>query len=147
SRPGSTSCPTCSGTTATACAARCSSARCAPGSAPTSRCGSSCASSRPARSRRSRSTAWSSAVRASFDSRETARVSRFARDDEVAAWREDGWVVLEGLIDTDLIDAALDDLHRIFPRPEEFHADPARYTPPGRSDEDLRRGYPPTPES
>jgi hypothetical protein len=86
-------------------------------------------------------------VRASFDSRETARVSRFARDDEVTAWRDDGWVVLQGLIDTGEIDAALDDLHRIFPRAEEFHADPARYTPPGRSDEDLRRGYPAMPES
>ncbi|MDQ1511683.1 MAG: hypothetical protein QOG50_3527, partial [Actinomycetota bacterium] len=25
---------------------------------------------------------------------------RNASDDEVAAWREDGWVLLEGLVDT-----------------------------------------------
>jgi hypothetical protein len=72
-------------------------------------------------------------------------MSRFAREDEVAAWRDDGWVVLEGLIGADEIDAALEDLHRVFARAEEFHADPARYTPPGRSDAELRRNYPALP--
>jgi Phytanoyl-CoA dioxygenase (PhyH) len=71
---------------------------------------------------------------------------RFARDDEVAAWRDDGWVVLEGLVGTDAIDAAMDDVWRLLPRPERFHADPARYTPPGKETAQLRRGYPEMPE-
>ena len=70
---------------------------------------------------------------------------RFARDDEVAAWREDGWVLLEGLVDADEIDAAAEDLRYVFPLPEKFHADPERYRPPGRTDADLRRGYPEMP--
>jgi len=71
---------------------------------------------------------------------------RLARDDEVEQWQRDGWVVVEGLIDTADVDAALEDVFLVFPRPEKYHADPARYTPPGRSDEDLRKGYPPLPE-
>lgn len=51
-----------------------------------------------------------------------------ARDDEVAAWREDGWVLLDGLIDTDEIDAATDDLWIYFPKPHKFHEDPAGWT-------------------
>ena len=50
--------------------------------------------------------------------------ARFARDDEVAAWSDDGWVLLEGLIGTDEIDAAVGDLRDVFPTPEEYHADP-----------------------
>jgi hypothetical protein len=50
---------------------------------------------------------------------------RWARDDEVAAWREHGWTLLDGLIGTDEIDEALADLHRIFPTADEYHADPA----------------------
>ena len=71
---------------------------------------------------------------------------RLARDDEVAAWRDDGWVLIDGLVGTDTIDAALDDVWKLFPRPERFHADPARYIPPGKQTAQLRRGYPELPE-
>jgi len=71
--------------------------------------------------------------------------ARIARDDEVAAWREDGWVLLSGLIDAATIDAAAVDLAHMFPDPEKFHADPARHRPAGRSTEELRRGYPELP--
>jgi hypothetical protein len=50
--------------------------------------------------------------------------ARFARDDEVTAWREDGWVLLDGLVGTDEIDAATVDLREVFPTPEQYHADP-----------------------
>jgi hypothetical protein len=70
---------------------------------------------------------------------------RTARDDEVAAWREDGWVLLDGLIDPDEIDRAAADLQYVFPEPEKFFSDPAKYRPPGRSDAELRRGYPEMP--
>jgi hypothetical protein len=50
--------------------------------------------------------------------------SRLARDDEVDAWREDGWVVLEGLIGAGETDAAAADLAGLFPTPEQYHADP-----------------------
>ena len=49
---------------------------------------------------------------------------RRARDDEVAAWRDDGWVVIEGLVDTDEVDEARADLHLLFARPERYHANP-----------------------
>jgi hypothetical protein len=49
---------------------------------------------------------------------------RLARDDEVAAWQRDGWVLLEGLIATDEIDAAAADLAHVFPSAEAYHADP-----------------------
>jgi len=51
--------------------------------------------------------------------------SRLARDDEVATWREDGWVLLEGLIAADEIDAAVADLELVFPSAAEYHRDPA----------------------
>jgi len=70
---------------------------------------------------------------------------RRARDDEVAAWREDGWVLLEGLVDAAEIDSAARDLRYVFPKPEDFFADPVAHRPPGRSDEELRRGYPEMP--
>lgn len=54
--------------------------------------------------------------------------SRFARDDEVAAWSDDGWVLLEGLIDTDAVDAAAVDLLEVFPTPADYHADPEGVT-------------------
>jgi hypothetical protein len=60
---------------------------------------------------------------------------RRARDDEVARWREHGWVLLEGLVPTQEIDAALDDLYLQFPRPEAYHADPEGET-------ERRRGRP-----
>ncbi|HZQ56783.1 MAG TPA: hypothetical protein VFA84_02035 [Acidimicrobiales bacterium] len=65
---------------------------------------------------------------------------RFAGDAEVAQWRENGWALLDGLIGTDEIDAALADLALIFPSAEEYHADPAgtvrhwRGVPPTRGD-------------
>ena len=49
---------------------------------------------------------------------------RQATDDEVKRWQEDGWVLLEGLVGTDEIDAALEDLHIVFPTAEQYHADP-----------------------
>jgi len=51
-------------------------------------------------------------------------ISRVATDDEVATWREEGWVLVEGLIGTDEIDAAADDLGLLFPTVEEYFADP-----------------------
>jgi hypothetical protein len=50
--------------------------------------------------------------------------SRLARDDEVATWNDDGWILLDSLIGTDEIDAAAVDLLEIFPTPAEYHADP-----------------------
>ena len=50
--------------------------------------------------------------------------SRLARDDEVATWREDGWVLVDCLIGTDEIDVAASDLSGLFPAPDEYHADP-----------------------
>ena len=50
--------------------------------------------------------------------------SRHATDGEIEAWRQDGWVLLEGLVGTDEIDAVLDDLHEIYPTNEEYHLDP-----------------------
>ncbi len=67
---------------------------------------------------------------------------RIARDDEVAAWKHNGWVVLEGLVSPDDIDAAAVDLKYAFPSAEKFHADPEANWPPGRSTAELRRGYP-----
>jgi len=49
---------------------------------------------------------------------------RLARDDEVARWREHGWVLLEGLVPMEEIDAAAKDLYALFPTAEEYHADP-----------------------
>jgi hypothetical protein len=54
--------------------------------------------------------------------------SRLARDDEVEAWNEDGWVLLEGLVDSDEIDAATPDLLDIFPTADQYHADPQGVT-------------------
>ena len=71
---------------------------------------------------------------------------RLARDDEVEAWWDDGWVLLDGLVGTKEIDAAREDLWTVFPPPERFHDDPPRYIPPGKETEQLRRGYPPMPE-
>jgi hypothetical protein len=51
-------------------------------------------------------------------------VSRLASDAEVDTWRTEGWVLLDGLVGTDEIDGAADDLHELFPTSEEYHADP-----------------------
>ena len=64
---------------------------------------------------------------------------RRASDAEVTTWRENGWVLLEGLIGTDEIDALTDDLAEIFPSAEELHADPDGVT-------DRWLGHPVKPE-
>jgi hypothetical protein len=56
------------------------------------------------------------------------RGGRRVRDDEVSAWRQHGWVLVDGLIGTDEIDAAASDLGDIFPTPADHHADPAGET-------------------
>jgi hypothetical protein len=48
-----------------------------------------------------------------------------ARDDEVARWRDNGWVLLDALVGAEEVDAALADLALVFPSAEEYHADPA----------------------
>ena len=48
--------------------------------------------------------------------------SRFATDTELETWRDDGWVLLDGLVDRDEIDRVSDDLNRVFPSAEEYHA-------------------------
>lgn len=55
-------------------------------------------------------------------------MARTATDDEVATWQRRGWVLLEGLVGTDEIDAATDDLLCSFPSAEEYHADPRGVT-------------------
>jgi hypothetical protein len=50
--------------------------------------------------------------------------ARRARDDEVARWQEHGWVLLEGLVPVEEIEAAAKDLFELFPHAEEYHADP-----------------------
>jgi hypothetical protein len=73
---------------------------------------------------------------------------RLATDDEVAQWRENGWALLEGLVGTTEIDAALDDLALVFPTGEEYHGDPAGTVrrwigePPTRHDDSYV--WPPT---
>lgn len=54
--------------------------------------------------------------------------ARFARDEGITAWREDGWVLLDGLVGTDEIDATTVDLREAFPTAEQYHADPAGET-------------------
>jgi hypothetical protein len=66
--------------------------------------------------------------------------ARRAWDDEVARWRDDGWVLIDGLIGADEIDAATADLREMYPTPEQFHADPAGET-------ERWRGRPPEPRS
>jgi len=51
--------------------------------------------------------------------------SRLATDIEVDTWRKEGWILLEGLVDAEEIDAAADDVHQLFPTAEEYRADPA----------------------
>jgi hypothetical protein len=67
--------------------------------------------------------------------------SRLATDAEVETWRNDGWVLIEGLISKEEIDAVSEDLNKIFPTNEEFHADPSGVTerllgrPPAKEEE------------
>jgi hypothetical protein len=55
---------------------------------------------------------------------EQAMGGRRATEDELEQWRTEGWVVLEGLVSTEEIDAALPDLWQLYPTPEEYFADP-----------------------
>lgn len=64
---------------------------------------------------------------------------RRAGDDEVRTWQDDGWVLLDGLIPTDEIDIAGADLEQLFPRPEDYFADPEAVT-------EKWLGRPPPPE-
>jgi hypothetical protein len=50
---------------------------------------------------------------------------RLATGAEVDRWREDGWVLLDGLVATADIEAATEDLALVFPSAEEYHADPS----------------------
>jgi hypothetical protein len=54
--------------------------------------------------------------------------SRLATDAEVDTWRTEGWVLLNGLIGADEVDAATDDLRNVFPSAQEYHADPEGVT-------------------
>jgi len=54
--------------------------------------------------------------------------ARLATDTEVSTWHKEGWVLLEGLVGTDEVDAASEDLHRVFPTCDEYHADPEGIT-------------------
>ncbi len=54
--------------------------------------------------------------------------SRYATAEEVSTWRSEGWVLLEGLVGTDEIDAVLDDLYQSFPTKEQYRADPEGQT-------------------
>jgi hypothetical protein len=49
--------------------------------------------------------------------------SRLATDDDVSAWQQHGYVLLDSLIGTEEIDAAAEALWGIYPRPEGYHAD------------------------
>ena len=50
--------------------------------------------------------------------------SRLATDKEVDTWRDEGWVLLDGIVGSDEIDAVLGDLHSTFPTNEEYRRDP-----------------------
>ena len=65
---------------------------------------------------------------------------RRADDDHVAAWHDDGWVLIEGLVPTDEIDAAASELHEMFPTAQQYHADPA-------GERERRLGHPAVPEA
>lgn len=66
--------------------------------------------------------------------------SRLATEHEVDTWRTEGWVLLDGLVSTEEIDAAGEDLAAMFPSNSEFQSDPRGVTerylgkPPDRHD-------------
>ncbi|HVC69558.1 MAG TPA: hypothetical protein VNC61_04760 [Acidimicrobiales bacterium] len=62
--------------------------------------------------------------------------ARRASDAEVECWRDHGWVLIDGLVGTDEIDAVRDDVHQAFPTAEQYHADPEGETA-------RRLGHPP----
>ena len=55
-------------------------------------------------------------------------MSRRATDAEVETWRREGWVLAEGLVASDEIDAALGDLALVFPTEEDYFRDPEAVT-------------------
>jgi hypothetical protein len=59
---------------------------------------------------------------------DTKVTSRLASDAEVNTWRENSWILIEGLVGTEEIDAVAEDLREIFPSAEELHADPEGVT-------------------
>jgi hypothetical protein len=61
--------------------------------------------------------------------------SRVATEVEVTTWQEQGWVLLEGLVAPEEIDAAAEDVGLLFPSFEEYAADPPGVT-------ERRRGRP-----
>lgn len=61
--------------------------------------------------------------------------SRLATDAEVDTWRNDGWVLLDGIVGVDEVDAVLDDLWLTYPTNQEYREDPAGET-------ERRRGRP-----
>ena len=65
--------------------------------------------------------------------------SRRATDVEVTTWREDGWVLLDGLVGSDEIDALAEDLQEIFPSADDLHGDPEGVT-------ERWQGHPKEPE-
>lgn len=50
--------------------------------------------------------------------------SRRATDEEVDTWRTEGWVLLDGIVGSEEIDAVQDDLYQTFPTNEDYHKDP-----------------------
>jgi hypothetical protein len=65
--------------------------------------------------------------------------SRLATDEEVKRWQTEGWVLLNGLVSSDEIDAAADDLKEMFPSNDEYQADPPGVT-------ERWKGRPPLPK-
>lgn len=57
-----------------------------------------------------------------------SRGSRLATDEEVETWRAEGWVLLDGLVSKEEIDAATQDLNVVFPDNDEYHSDPSGVT-------------------
>ena len=55
-------------------------------------------------------------------------MSRRATDAEIETWQTEGWVLLDGLIGTDEIEAVQDDLGQVFPAEEEYFGDPEGVT-------------------
>jgi len=55
-------------------------------------------------------------------------VSRRATDAEIETWRNEGWVLVEGLVGPEEIDAALEDLALVFPTEEDYFRDPEGVT-------------------
>ncbi len=47
-----------------------------------------------------------------------------ADDDDIATWHDDGWVLVDGLVPSDEVDAAAVDLWEMFPSAAAYHADP-----------------------